>query len=113
MLGEKQNPVVKKGGYYRNVTVEGTKELKGRGWYYDYAIISPNGNIEFGSEDGNYAGGIFIWMGMDNYESRVERQLKWIQEHDKQFYDLVQQEVTIIKEEFNNYLEELRCQQQI
>ena len=72
------------------ILIEGTKELRGRGYYYDYVVIRPDGQLQIGSEEGNYAGGTWLSPGADNYEKRKESFLKNAKKNDPEFYRLIQ-----------------------
>jgi cellulose biosynthesis protein BcsQ len=96
MLGDTQSPV-KRIGRNGSIIIEGTKTMGGRGWEYDYIFIDKNGALTFGSEQGNYAGGAYLTPSHPEYEERKEKQLVWIQQTDKEFYDLFIKEYTNAK----------------
>lgn len=91
MLGDKEAPKRIEEGPY--TIIQGTKTMEGRGWYYDYVVISPASSIQFGSEQGNYAGGIYLSPGDVNYEEKKTGWLKQTKESDPAFYDLVIKEI--------------------
>ena len=78
---------------YNGVVIEGTKSIHPRGDTYDLVVILPNGKIAFGHEEGNYAGGIYLSPGSDNYQIRRDKMLNSIEEHDTDFYQLIKEEL--------------------
>lgn len=92
-MQDKIAPMVKTRNIDNYTVIEGTKELRGRGYYYDYVIIRPDGALEFGSEEGNYAGGTWLSKRSDNYEERKRKQLDSIRKNDPDFYKLIEKEL--------------------
>lgn len=73
-----------------------------RGKYYDLVIIQKNGNILIGEEQGNYAGGIYLWWekpeSYSNSEDepfgnrdRLIKKLKEFKEQKPDFFALIEQ----------------------
>lgn len=74
---------------YEGTIIKGTKTNTPRGYNYDLVIILKDGDIVFGREQGNYAGGINLSPNHENYKSKRDEYLHRIKNEDPIFYNLI------------------------
>lgn len=79
-------------GYF-GVVIEGEKRNHIRGLEYELVVVLPNGDLVFGYEEGNYAGGVVLSPSSENYQERKNAKLESIKKRDKDFYNLIQSEL--------------------
>lgn len=88
-------PIIYNGNYcgYKGTIVKGIKTPHPRGYCYSLVVILNNGDIIFGSEHGNYAGGVTLCPDDKDYKIKKEKELNGIKEKDFKFYKLIMENI--------------------
>ena len=83
--------IINNGDYcgYKGIRIEGTKTPHPRGHHYELVIVLKNGDIVFGYEQGNYAGGISLKPDDEGYADKRNKELSRIKKDDVQFYNFI------------------------